>query len=146
MNCISEQLLQKFVDGECTENEKSELEQHFAKCTECTQRITERKKLSEEIKQEINLLTTENIEIPVFKLKETDSGKRLKIFIYSLSAASIILFVLFFAEKKIESKSNRITILQSIPLEIDANRPASEQDFVIQVFDGYGGRTECLIE
>lgn len=146
MNCIEEQLLQKYIDRECTENEKVVVEHHLAHCTECRQRLTEKTKFSEQIKKRINSLTIENIEIPVFRIRKPASGKKLKIILYGISAASIILFILFFVEKKNELDSNRITILQSMPLEIDANRPASEQDFVIQVFDGKGGCSEYIIE
>ncbi len=147
MNCIDEQLLQKYLDGECTENEKTVVKQHLAGCTVCAYALAEKEELSVEIKRAINSLAIENIEIPAFKKTNTTStGKNLKLTIYSLSAACILLFILFFVDKKIEFNQKEITIVQCIPREVDANRPASEQEFVIEVYDGKGNYTEYLIE
>jgi predicted anti-sigma-YlaC factor YlaD len=146
MNCIDEQLLQKYIDGECIENEKTVVKQHLSSCPECAQKHDERGGLSIQIKQAINSLSIENIEIPALKNTNTTSVKNIKLIIYSLSAACIIAFVLFFVDKKLESNKKEITIVQSITREVDANRPASEQDFVIEVYDGKGGRSEFFIE
>ncbi|HEY3371474.1 MAG TPA: zf-HC2 domain-containing protein [Prolixibacteraceae bacterium] len=147
MNCIEKQLLQKYIDDECTENERTLATQHLSDCPKCTQQYAEMKKLSDVIKRAINTLNIENIEIPVFKNKNTTAPKRnIKLIIYSLSAACILLFVLFFVDKKIESPQEEMTIVQSIPMEVDANRPASEQEFVIEVYDGNGQRSEYFVE
>lgn len=151
MNCIDEQLLQKYIDDECTEIEKAVVKQHLSGCTVCAQKQVERKKLSYELKRTIDSLTIEGIEIPAFKNSNTKTnskvtGKNLKLIIYSLSAACILLFVLFVVDKKIEPNKKEITIFQSIPREVDANRPAGEQEFVIEVYDGKGNYTEYLIE
>lgn len=146
MNCIDEQLLQKYIDGECTENEKAVVKQHLSGCSVCIRKQVEMEKLSFGIKQSINSLTIEKIEIPTFKIKKTTSRKNFKIIIYSLSAACILLFILLFVDKKYEINQKQMTIVQSIPREIDANLPANQQDFVIEVFDGKGGCSEYLIE
>lgn len=146
MNCIEEQLIQKYIDGECSEQETEMVEEHLLVCSECAGRLEEKRKLSVELKQLINSLSTNNIEIPPFTKRRMDSGKKLKIFIYSLSAACILLFVLFLFDKRSNSDRNQITILQNIPREIDANRPASEQDFVIEVYDDFGHQSGCFNE
>lgn len=147
MICIDEQLLQKYIDGECTENEKRMVKQHLSDCPACAQKYDERQRFSSGIKQAINNLNSENIEIPTFKNRNTISPKKnIKLIIYSLSAACILFFVLFFVDKKIDSHQREITIVQSIPMEVDANRPASEQEFVIEVYDGKGHRTEYFSE
>ena len=147
MNCIDEQLLQKYIDCECTENEKTLVKQHLSECTVCAQKKAEIENLSAEIKLAINSLTIENIEIPAFKnTNPIAKGKNLKLIIYSLSAACILAFVLFVVDKKIEFNQKEITIVQSIPREVDANRPASEQEFVIEVYDDKGNYKEYLIE
>ena len=147
MTCIDEQLLQKYIDGECTENEKIAVKQHLSACPVCLQKQAEREKLSAGIKRAINSLTIEYIEIPAFKNTNTRSSKKdLKLIIYSLSAACILLFALFFVDKKIEPHQKEITIVQSIPREVDANRPASDQEFVIEVYDGTGHQSEYFIE
>lgn len=146
MTCIDEQLLQKYIDGECTENEKKEVKQHLSDCLECTRKQAEREKLSVEIKLAISSLTIPNVEIPIFEIKKPSSGKNIKLILYSLSAACIILFMLIFNNKKNDSYQPEITIVQNIPCEIDANRPASKQEFVIEVIDDKGGRSELFFE
>ena len=100
MTCIDERLLQKYIDGECHEKERSEVKLHLLDCSACAMKYKERQRLSSGIKQAINTLNSENIEIPVFKNKNPISPKRnIKLIIYSLSAACILLFVLFFVDK-----------------------------------------------
>ena len=147
MNCIDDQLLQQYIDNECAENETTEVKQHLSVCPACTQRLAEREKLSVEIKKAINSLARENPDVPLFKIKSTRSSKNnLKLIIYSLSAACILLLVLFIVDKGIEPNQKEITIVQSIPVEVDANRPASDQEFVIEVYDGKGQRSEYFVE
>jgi predicted anti-sigma-YlaC factor YlaD len=147
MICSNEQLLQKYIDGECTEFERTEVKLHLLDCPACARKYGERQRLSSDIKRAINTLNIENIEIPAFKNKKAISPKRnVKLFIYSLSAACILVFVLLLVDKKIDSHQREITIVQSIPMEVDANRPASEQEFVIEVYDGKGHRTEYFSE
>lgn len=147
MNCIEEQLLQKYIDGECTENEAAAVKQHLTYCPVCEQKYTEMELLSTGIRQSINSLIREKTEIPAFKNTNSRSSKKnLKLIIYSLSAACILLFALFIVDKKIESPQEKMTIVQSIPMEVDANRLASDQEFVIEVYDGKGQRSEYLIE
>lgn len=147
MRCIDEQLLQKYIDGECTKNEGIVIKKHLSDCFVCSQKLAEKEKLSADIKQTINTLTIENIEIPVFKYTKSTSGRNsLKLIIYSLSAACILLFVLFFVDKKNDFHQKEIIIVQSVPREVDANRPAGEQELIIEVYDGKGHRSEYNIQ
>jgi hypothetical protein len=146
-NCIDEQLLQKYIDGECTENERAVVRQHISGCPACTQKLDEMEELSAGIKRAINLLTIENREIPAFKNTAARPLKRnYKPILYSLAAACILLFVLFIVDRKNESNQAKIAIVQCIPAEVDANRPAGDQDFVIEVFDDKGQRSEYFIQ
>jgi len=147
MNCIDEQLLQKYIDGECTELEITEVKQHLSVCPACTRRLAEGEKLSAEIKRALNFLTIDEIEIPAFRnIKTRSVNRNINLIIYSLSAACILLFVLFIVDNEIMPNQNEITIVQSIPLEVDANRPASDQDFVIEIYDGKGQRSEYFVK
>jgi hypothetical protein len=147
MTCINKQQLQQYIDGECTKDETEQIAQHLSTCPNCVMKQREMEHLALELKQAINLLTTANIEIPLFIIKAKDTHpKPIKYIIYSLSAACIILFFLLFVDKKNQSNQKKIVIVQSIPVEIDANRPATEQDFVIEVCDSKGNRSEFFIE
>lgn len=146
MNCIDEQLLQKYIDGECIDSEKVAVNQHISVCPLCLKKHAEMEKISRGLKKAINFLTAENLEIPTFKIPASRSGKNMKLFLISLPAACVLLFVLLFANKKNETNQKELIIVQSIPREVDANRPASEQEFIIEVFDGKGTRSEYIIE
>jgi hypothetical protein len=147
MNCIDDQLLQKYIDGECTENERAAVKLHLSVCLDCLQKHTEMEKLSAGIKGAINSLTIENIEIPAFTYGAARPlNRNFKPILYSLAAASILLFVLLIVEKKNEPPQKIITIVQSVPAEVDANRPAGEQDLVIEVYDDKGQCSEYFIQ
>lgn len=159
MNCIDEQLLQKYIDNECTDAEMNAIKHHLLHCEACQQKLAVSEKLSAEIKRAVNSLNRQDIarlpgmdsmggqEIPVFNNRNARLNNRnIKLLIYSLSAACILLLVLFIVDKEIGSNQNKITILQSVPVEVDANRPASEQEFVIEVYDGKGQRSEYFAE
>jgi predicted anti-sigma-YlaC factor YlaD len=147
MNCIKKQQLQQYIDGECQKSEMALIEKHLISCPICATKYTEMKQLASAMKQTINLLNVENVEIPPFKLRTHKSSKKpIKHLIYSLSAACIILFVLLFVDKKIQSNQKEIIIVQSVPTDIDANKPITDQELVIEVFDGRGNRSQYFIE
>jgi hypothetical protein len=146
MKCIDDALLQKYIDGECSEKENADIEKHFSNCPECKFSYTEKLKLSMGIKQALSSLNSQNTVIPDFQIPTTQSGKSRRLFIITLPAACILLFALFLTENKHEFSREELIVVESIPWEINANLPASEQDFVIEVFDGKGGRSEYIIE
>jgi len=147
MNCINEHYLQQYIDGECTEAEAKLIEQHLLACPSCATKHIKMQQLSFAMKQAIDLLKSDAVEIPAFKpTKLRPYVKTRKLIIYSLSAACIILFVLFFVDKKFQHHQNEKIIVQSVPTEIDANKPASDQEFMIEVFDGRENHSEYFIE
>jgi hypothetical protein len=146
MKCIDEALLQKYIDGECSGKENSDIENHFSNCPECKFRYAEKLKISMEMKQALSSLNSGNVVIPKFKIPTKHSGKTRKLFIISLPAACIMLFALFLSKNKTEFTQEELIVVESIPWEIDANLPASEQDFVIEVFDEKGSRSEYILE
>lgn len=147
MTCIEKHLLQKYIDHECTQTERQLVEQHLSICPACQKQQLEMTALSKEIKKAIGSLGVDDIAVPVFKITKSRSlNRNVKLFIYSLSAACVLFCVLFFVDKKTDATQKQMTIVQSIPLEVDANRPASDQEFVIEVYDGKGQCSEYLIE
>lgn len=147
MTCIDECLLQKYIDGECTEREREVVKKHLEGCPDCAGKLFDREMLSAGIKGAINSLTIGNIDIPVFRKPKTIlPKKKIKLIIYSLSAACILLFVLFSVNEKTVFNQLEINIVQSIPGQVDANRPASDQEFVIEVYDAEGNLSEYFIE
>ncbi len=148
MNCINEKLLQKYIDGECTEIEKAAVKNHLQNCPVCRQKHAEMAKLSEGIKKAINSLAIGKTDIPAFREPVSLRPERTKIrklIIYSLAAAAVLIFVLLIVNKKTEVPQSKITIVQITPMDVDANRPAGDQDFVIEVFDDKGQHSEYLL-
>ncbi|MGE5449618.1 MAG: anti-sigma factor family protein, partial [Bacteroidales bacterium] len=152
-------LFQKYIDHECTDAEINEIKHHLLLCDACKQKLDEREKLSAAIKRAVNSLNRQDIarlkgmdstggqEIPVFTNRNARlKNKNIKLLIYSLSAACILLFVLFIVDKEVTPHQNEITIVQSVTEEVDANRPASDQEFVIEVYDGKGQRLEYFVK
>lgn len=146
MKCIKETLIQKYIDGECSKNEEDFIETHFLNCSECQFKYDERVKLSMNMKQVLCTLNSEVVEIPKFSIPTKQLGKTRKLFIISLSVASILLLAVFLTINKSKSTQDELIVIQNIPLEIDANLPASEQEFVIDIFDGQGRRSECITD
>ena len=66
MSCIKEGLLQKYIDGEATPKEVSNVMKHVTVCKTCAERIAAQKKLAEKIKNAINLISDENVEASSF--------------------------------------------------------------------------------
>lgn len=147
MTCINEHRIQYYIDGECTAAEAKQLEQHLLECPICAAKHAKMQHLSFAMKQAINLLKNDSIEIPDFKpAQKRGLNRTRKLIIYSLSAACILLLVLFFVDKKVQDHPNEMVIVKCVPTEIDANKPASDQEFMIEVFDGRGNNTEYFIE
>lgn len=147
MKCIDKQLMQKYIDGECTPEEAKSIKNHFSACTSCFEKYSQMKKNAFNIKETIGLLNSNNVEIPAFTPPQIQpQTKPIKYLIYSLTAACIILFIVIFVDKKIKINQNEITLVQTTTGEINANQPFTEQEFVVQVIDSKGKSKEFFIE
>jgi anti-sigma factor ChrR (cupin superfamily) len=134
MTCINEKLLQKYIDGECTYKEQEKVKHHLAICPSCEKKCAEMEELAAGVKRALHSLTGESIIIPPFRKPEPLQRSK-KLLLYSLPAACMLGIVLFIVHKNPEPTRKRITIVRNIPAEVDANRPASDQDFVIEIYD-----------
>ena len=150
MSCIKDDLIQKYIDGETTENEISLIEEHLVNCEECATKVGRQQKLASSIKKGINLLTTEKIVIPKIAPAPGHTQKRLftgRRIIYIISAACILLFILTLTHKKEMRLRNDIVFKQFYDWDnYDANRTISQQPLVINFYDRKGYIKEYLIE
>ncbi len=145
MKCFSEELLQIYIDGECSKEELIIINKHLRKCDECSNSVIEARKRSETIKNRINRLAGEIREIPVFRgipeQKKLLLSKQKKQ-IYVLSAACILLVAalgIYHWESPTHQKS---TIYYSIEYEIDANKPLADQEMVMYITSENAGEIE----
>ena len=129
MKHIDNELIQKYIDGEVTQNEICFIEKHIADCQECDDNIEKHKELISFIKKDYSV---EDIYIPEFtKPARIKSWKR---YIYYATAACIagLLFLLFTEKKVQEDKNPEILFLYTID-EYDANETILQQEMNLKI-------------
>lgn len=146
MKCIELQKIQQYIDGECNADEKVAIEEHLSVCPHCSAKLIEMKMLADNAKQAIRSLNHDVSEIPRFQPPQKKKQRKIKHIIYSLSAACIIFFIIFFVDKKQEPYAKPVNIIQTITWEADANQPFANQDFEIQITDCRGKSTVLYLE
>ncbi len=145
MSCIKNEIIQKYIDGEATPKEVSLIQNHIITCEKCAVRIDEQHRLADGIKKAINLLAKDGKEIPEIVLPPNPIRKRFftrKILIYSISAACILFFVFILSNKNEPKERHQVTIIHSLGQEVDANRPITKQQIIINVIDSNGEVTQ----
>ena len=139
MKCIKISLIQKYIDGEASSKEIVSIKNHLANCKICATKINHRKSLALGIKRAINNKTFDVKVLPTFKgidqsfKRKTISRKEI---LYMLSAACVIGIAIFIFKKP--RPEHKASIIYTIGNEIDANKPVSKQQMIIQVIDEKG--------
>jgi predicted anti-sigma-YlaC factor YlaD len=149
MSCIKNDIIQKYIDGEATPKEVALIKKHIVNCEKCAVKVDNQQRLVAGIKKAINLLTVESKVIPKLVISPNYIKRRFltrKRFIYSISAACILMFVFVFLHKKKPENHNQITIVYSLEPVVDANLPITKQQLVINVIDSKGNVTEYYIK
>lgn len=144
MNCIDQIILQRYIDNECSANEKAAIEEHLKECSSCREKFEEQLHQCLFIKQVISELTDEHVLIPTFEIPQRQ--KKLKIrseIIYAISAACIILFMLIVDKNQ---NTNHCKSIFSNTYEFDSNQPITKQAFVINYVDAEGNQSEFYIQ
>ncbi len=145
MKCFSEDLLQIYIDGECSKEDFALISEHLRECEECSVVAAKAKKRSETMKKRINALAVEIREIPDFKAipeqKVLLLAKRKKL-VYTLSAACILLAVVWGTHPWESQQRQDNAIYYSIEYEIDANKPLTDQDMVMYITSEIAGEIE----
>ena len=145
MNCIDKISIQKYIDNECTFNEKVAIEKHLAECGSCQSHYEHQLAQGKLIKDSLNQLSIENIKVPVFQKKVKNKLRKLENqIIYSLSAACLLLFVLLFVDKKPDNTQNQLVFTNN--QEFDSNKPITEQPLMISIVDAEGNRSEFYLQ
>lgn len=139
MKCISEELIQKYIDNETSDKEVVYINNHLSVCVKCAEKIEKYRESASNIKQLVNLLDEKEIKIPEFKkpvLQKKMINPKLKKIIYFSAAACILIFFLILSQKQ----KNDVEIIYSYDLESEynANLPLSEQEMVIEIIDSKG--------
>ena len=148
--CMSEKMIQMYIDNEIDTFEKAEMEKHFAECKNCNLRLYEFKKMISDFKQSISLVNIDSIEIPEFNYEKAPliTRKTHHLFYWKWAAAAVILIASsLFIHKKINTNSpNDVRyIIFDMSSEVDANKPLHEQSMSIYIIDKSGKQIENII-
>lgn len=148
--CMSDEMIQIYIDNEIDAFEKAGMEKHFAECKNCNRRLYEHKKMISGFKQSISLVNIESIEIPEFKYEKTPviARKKHRLFYWKWAAAAVILIAssLFIHEKLNTNSQNDVQyIIFDMSSEVDANKPLHEQTMSIYIIDKSGKQIETII-
>ncbi len=152
MNCISDELIQKYVDGEVPEDETVLIRRHLNVCKSCADRVEARIKTSENMKSAINSIVDDIIEIPAFepgeKITEKPSLIRKPVLIIATLAAAafLVLFIIVFRNGKKTRTDGQISSFGISNYEFDANQPISRQPLIIHVAGPDGKKVDYIIE
>lgn len=140
MNCINEELIQRYIDGELDVAAIFMLQNHVGSCTVCKEKLNRQVKIVAGIKEVIGNFVDENIEIPEFKIIPEREPKRsiVRKLFYDLSAAAVILIfvgIQMFQGKNVQCER---MIFYQFESEYDANLPITEQEMNFEFFDENG--------
>ena len=149
MSCITNELIQKYIDGETNLEEHVSVKDHLANCEFCEKKLIAQQNRVIDIKKTLNLLSENTIEIPPMILPLQVNRRRLVLkrrLIYALSAACVLLFFVMIFPTNRDLKKNEITMLHAFDEDFDANLPISKQKMIINVVDPTGKVSEFHLE
>ena len=149
MKCIESDLIQKYIDEELTSKEVVLIEGHIKHCKACTAKISNQLKLVTHVKDTINLLTEETVDIPEFEIPQSRKKMhdiRSRRLIYGVAAACIAILLLIIFQNKETVAENNEYFMQLVEHEYDANRSLSEQKLIIEIIDPEGNLSEYFLE
>ena len=140
MKCIDDVLIQKYIDGEATQEETDFIENHIKLCSVCAENTEKQKELAVYLKREVNRLVGNEkmITIPEFVLPAAQVKpvrRKVKKWIYSAAAACLLLFAVTYIGFRKEPAQEEYVLLFDIGTEFDANKPISQQDMTITIID-----------
>ena len=140
MKCINDEMIQKYIDGEINVQEAENIAKHAEKCAFCAQKIAEQRTFADCIKKKTGKWGAEPVAIPEF-IAPTLSKRRFiiqkKYYIYVTSAAACAILLIFLLLPK-ENKMSDYQMIYCFDGDFDSNRPYSQQEMTIKIFDPNG--------
>ncbi len=152
MNCINDELIQKYIDNEVPAEENVLIRKHIAECKSCADRVEYQLIISKSMKSAINSIVDDSIEIPEFEpgkkitVKPSSIRKHALLMATLFVAACLVLFIIVFRNGKDILTEKQITPAIIYNYEIDANQPLSEQPLIIHVAGPDGNQIDYVIE
>lgn len=150
MKCISDGLIQKYIDEEASGTEVIYIKEHLKECDSCRQRLTIQNEISHKIKELLNHLPTEPFETKQQNtLKKNSKTGRIHILrIVAGIAAACVIAMVFLIENNKQQKADSADILNTLYInsDYDANKPVTEQSLEFSITDPNGNVTTYQIE
>lgn len=131
MKHLNDKTIQSYIDGELTESERQETASRLEKCPSCKQKAEAQRAFSDKLKESLDTLVPEDLDVPKFEFGHTASPKvdvtRIAIISSISTAAAIALIVMAFNLLSKPKPTDYIFDYYTIE-DYDANRPFAEQD------------------
>ena len=131
MKHLNDKTIQSYVDGELTESKRQETASHLEKCPSCKQKAEARRAFADKLKESLDTLVPEDLDVPKFEFGHTASPKvdvtRIAIISSISTAAAIALIVMAFNLLSKPKPTDYIFDYYTIE-DYDANRPFAEQE------------------
>lgn len=143
MNCIDDELIQRYIDGEANLQEAEFVEKHVVHCSKCARDIEEQREFSTAIKRNIACLDIQPVMIPAFVAPVARKHKlsiKIRHYLYAASAACVLFLIIFLIPKRTVAKE--VQLIYCFEGDFDSNQPVSKQEMVIRMIDPDGNVTE----
>ena len=132
MKHLNDKTIQNYIDSELTESERQETASHLEKCPSCKQKVEAQRAYSDKLKESLDTLVPEDLDVPKFEFGHTASPKgdvtRIAIISSISTAAAIALIVMAFNLLSKPKPTDYIFDYYTIE-DYDANKPSAEQEF-----------------
>ncbi len=148
MKCIDNELLQRFFDGECNDEEAIEVNLHLRECQHCRHRYEALQTRVNSIHQAFGMLCSDSIDIPPMPLPKPARKRislRRKFLVPLLAAASILLFILVFNTKENNNMTSDQMSQSCFIGEFDANKPVYQQELSFTAISPDGKVSEGVV-
>ena len=132
MKHLNDKTIQSYIDDELTESKRQETASHLEKCPSCKQKVEAQRAYSDKLKESLDTLVPEDLDVPKFEFGHTASPKvdvtRIAIISSISTAAAIALIVMAFNLLSKPKPTDYIFDYYTIE-DYDANKPSAEQEF-----------------
>jgi predicted anti-sigma-YlaC factor YlaD len=140
-NCLSDEMLQHYIDEELSLNEQIKIEKHLAECEYCSAKFQDKKKLIELLSNGVPSVKDNEIIVPDFhppEKQKLEGRKKKHIYWWSTAASILILISLFLFKNTDDTDINLEYVYKEMNEEIDANKPWHEQTTTIYILNESG--------
>ena len=132
MKHLNDKTIQNFIDNELPENDRKTVEMHLHECPSCRQRAEAQRAFSEKLKNSLDSLVPDEVEVPKFSFGNAASPQvnvvRITL-VSSLSTACAIALIMLVANLLSKPKPTHCIIDYYTIEDYDANKPSAEQEF-----------------